>query len=89
MEKPKKPIEPNHSDKVKYPQPKTKEGKNYLGHAIYLPNADWLRDVEQYQKDMKQYEKDIVLYEQIKFIRLIKNASEKYILKTFTITKNK
>ena len=85
MEKPKKPIYPNHSDKIKYPQPKTKEGRNYLGQPIYLPNADWIRDVRQYEKAVKQYEIDLELYEQNKLIRLVKNASEKLILKKYRI----
>jgi len=85
MEKPKKPIEPKWED---YPTPKEPNAKNHLGQPLYQ-KLDWVRDIEKYQKDMKQYEKDMEVYTQLKFIRLIKNSSEKYVLKTFTIIKNK
>ncbi len=85
MEKPKKPIQPNPSDKVKYPDPKTKEGKNYLGNPIYLSNMDYVRDCKKYQQDILKYEIELDLYEQKKLIRLIKNANEKLILKKYKI----
>ncbi len=85
MEKPKKPTKPNPSDMVKYPDPKTKEGKNYLGNPIYLPNMDYIRDYKKYQKDVIKYETDIELYEQKKLIKLVKNANEKLILKKYKI----
>lgn len=85
MEKPKKPIEPNWKD---YPTPKEPNAKNYLGKPLYQ-KTEYFEAYEKYQKDMEKYEKDMNVYTQLKFIRLIKNASEKYILKTFTINKNK
>ena len=36
---------------------------------------------------MEKYENDMEVYEQIKLIRLIKNATEKYILKKYKIIK--
>lgn len=83
MEKPKKPIEPNWKD---YPTPKEPNAKNYLGQPLFQ-KLDWIKDTEQYQKDMEKYEKDMEVYEQIKLIRLIKNATEKYILKKYKIIK--
>lgn len=85
MEKPKKPIEPNWKD---YPTPKEPNAKNYLGKPLFV-KTDWINDMDKYKKDMEKYEQDMKVYEQIKLIRLVKNASEKYILKNLTITKNK
>lgn len=87
MEKPKIPIQPDPSDMVKYPDPPTKEGRNYLGDAIYLPNENFIRDYKKYQKDKDNYAKDLELWEQLKFIKLIKVAKEKLILKKFKIIK--
>ena len=87
MEKPKTPVQPDPSDRIKYPKPPTKEGKNYLGEPIYLPNENFLRDYRKYQKDKDNYAKDLELYEQLKFIKLIKVAKEKLILKKFKIIK--
>lgn len=83
MEKPKKPIEPNIKN---YPIPKEPNGKNHLGEPIYQ-RLDYVRDYKQFQKDLDKYNADMETYEQLKFIRLIKNAAEKYCLKSFKITK--
>jgi hypothetical protein len=83
MEKPKKPIEPNIKN---YQIPKEPNGKNYLGEPIYQ-RLDYIRDYKQFQKDLDKYNADMETYEQLKFIRLIKNATEKYCLKSFKITK--
>ena len=83
MEKPKKPIEPNIKN---YPIPKEPNGENYLGEPIYQ-RLDYIRDYKQFQKDLDKYNDDMETYEQLKFIRLIKNATEKYCLKSFKITK--
>jgi len=83
MEKPKKPICPNIED---YPTPIKPNGKNYLGEPIFQ-KLDWIKDHKKYEKDLRQYNADMEIYEQLKFIRLIKNASEKYCLKYFMITK--
>ena len=85
--RPVKPEYPQCSDKVKYPTPPTKEGKNCYGEAIYLPNADYLRDCEQYRKDIVKYERDLYVFEQVKMIKLLKNADINYILKKYKITK--
>jgi hypothetical protein len=83
MEKPKKPIEPNIKN---YPIPKEPNGKNYLGVPIYQ-RLDYIRDCKKFQKDLDKYDSEMEVYEQSKLIRLIKNATEKYCLKTFKITK--
>ena len=85
MDKPKRPLEPNVRDKVKYP---TKiDSVNYLNQPIAGANPNYVRDYHQYQKDLIQYAKDMELYEQLKFIKIIKVAKEKFILKKFQITK--
>ena len=81
MEKPIKPIEPKIET---YPTPKESNGKNYLGQPLYQ-KLDWVRDYQQYEKDLKKYNSDMETYEQIKLIKLIKNATEKYILKKYKI----
>ena len=83
MEKPQKPIEPNIKD---YPIPKEPTGINHLGIPIYQ-RLDYVRDYEQWRKDLDKFNTDMEVYEQIKLIRLIKNATEKYCLKTFKINK--
>lgn len=83
MEKPKNPIEPKIKD---YLIPTKPNGKNYLDEPI-SQRLDWIRDYKKYEKDLKQYNRDMEVFEQLKFIRLIKNASEKYCLKSFRITK--
>lgn len=87
MEKPKKPIEPNCSDRIKYPTPPVGTCKNYLGQPISGANPNYVRDYHKYSKDMIQYEKDIEVYNQIKFIKIIKVAKEKYILSKYKIAK--
>ena len=85
MEKPKQPIMPDCSDKVKYP---TKiDSVNYLNQPISGGNANYVRDYHQYQKDVIQYAKDIETWEQTKMIAHIKSAKEKLILAKYKITK--
>jgi len=83
MEKPKKPIEPNIKD---FPIPKEPNGVNYKGDPLYL-RLDYFEAHDKWKKQHEKYKKDLELYEQIKLIRLMKNATEKYILKNYTITK--
>lgn len=85
MEKPKKPIEPNIRD---YPIPTEPNGKNHLGTPLHT-KLDWIRDYKKWKKDLEQYNSDMEIYEQIKLIKLVKNASEKYCLKSLRITKIK
>jgi hypothetical protein len=85
MEKPKKPVEPNWRD---YPTPTESNGENYLGKPLYT-KLDYVKDLEKYYKDYTKYQEDMEIYEQLKFIKLIKNATEKYCLKTFKIIKLK
>lgn len=87
IEKPKKPIEPDYRDRVKYPQPKTKDGTNYLGEPIFLPNSDYIKDCEKYRKDIQKYNIDVEIYEQTKLIKFVKNADIKLILKKYKIIK--
>lgn len=87
MNKPIKPIEPSVRDKNKYPDLESNTGKNYLGNEIRLPHPQWLKDYEKYIKALLQYETDVILYEQLKYIRFIKVANEKLILKKYKITK--
>lgn len=87
MEKPILPQEPNIFDKKKYPQPPTKEGRNYLNEPIYLPNKDYVRDYEQYRKDLEKYKVDIEIYKQLKYIKLIKVSKPDFIIRKFLITK--
>jgi len=83
MAKPKKPIEPSIKD---YPSPKEPTGKNFLGQPIY-ERLDYVEAYKKFQKEMDKWVSDMEVYEQIKFIRLIKNAKEEYCLKKFKITK--
>jgi len=83
MEKPIKPIEPNLKN---YPTPKEPNGVNYLGEPLYQ-KLDWVKDYNKYQIDLKKYNTEMEVFEQKKLIRLIKNASEKYCLKSLRITK--
>lgn len=83
MEKPIKPIEPNIKN---YSKPKEPNGKNHLGEPIYQ-RLDYVRDCKKFQKDLDKYNSDMELYEQLKRIKLIKNATDKWILKTFKIVK--
>ena len=83
LEKPKKPIEPNHKD---YPAPKEPNGKNYLGQPLFL-KTEYYDAYKKWQNDMVKYEKDLELYEQTKLTRLIKNADIKFILKKYKIIK--
>ena len=69
------------------------KNKNYIRTDITnvsveeIENIPYIKDAKQYKKDLAKYEKDFELYEQTKFIRLIKNASEEYILKKYKIIK--
>ncbi len=83
MEKPKKPIEPKVED---YPTPKEPNAKNVFGEPLYL-KLDYVIDYKQYEKDLEKYKADIEKYEQLKFIKIIKNATETYCLKSFKIIK--
>ena len=87
MQKPTKPVQPDPSDKVKYPNPHTKEGRNYLGEPIYLINKNFAQDYRQYQKDEEKYKVDIILYEQIKFIKDIQRSTLKLCLKKYNVSK--
>ena len=85
MEKPKKPIEPKPDDK-KYP----KDGKSMRDMTREeVENIPFIKDHKQYVKDLVQYEKDLELYEQTKFIRLIRSATDKFILNNYKIVKIK
>lgn len=83
MEKPKKPIEPNIKN---YPIPTVPNGVNAYGETICI-RVDYIRDYQKWAKEMKKYDADLETYEQLKLIRLIKNAHEKYCLKNYKITK--
>ena len=84
MEKPKKPIQPKPNDK-KYINDRGVSMRNMtMEEAEARP---FIKDYRQYEIDLAKYEKDIELYEQIKLIRLIKNATEKYILNNYKIVK--
>lgn len=72
MKKPKRPIEPRFED---YP----------ARVGISQEDSPFVIAYKQYQKDMAKYEKDFELWQQLKFIRFIKNASEKNVLKRFKI----
>jgi hypothetical protein len=81
--RPIKPIEPKPNDS-KYP----KDRKSMRDMTLEeVENIPYIKDAKQYKKDLAKYEKDFELYEQTKFIRLIKNASEEYILKKYKIIK--
>ena len=82
MEKPIKPIEPDASDKKKYPG-----NPNAAKTMEELEQSPFIRDYRQYQKDMDKYKVDIVLYEQIKFIEDIKRSTLKLCLKKYKVTK--
>ena len=84
MEKPKKPIEPNINDKGRYPDTH-RSMRNMTPEEI--ENIPYIKAYKQYALDKAQYDKDIQVYEQIKLIRLVKNASEKYCLKKLKIEK--
>lgn len=87
MDKPIKPIAPNPSDKIKYPYPPTKEGRNYLNEPIYLPNEDFIKDYRKFQRDEIKYKEDVILYEQTKFIEDIQRSSFKLAIKKYFVTK--
>lgn len=76
MQKPKVPIAPDPSDRIKYPKPPTKEGKNIYGDPVYLPNQDFIRDYRKYQKDMERYPAELELWEQSKLARIIINMAK-------------
>jgi len=82
MEKPIKPIEPNASDKKKYPG-----NPNAAKTMAELEQDPYIRDYRKYQKDMDKYKEDIVLYEQTKFIMDIQRSSLKLCLKKYKVTK--
>ncbi len=82
MEKPKKPIEPNINDKGRYP----KRDKTMKGMTMEeIDNIPYIRDYKQYQKDKAKYDIEIELYNQLKYIKIIKIAKEKLILKKYKI----
>lgn len=83
MEKPKKPIEPNFKN---YPTPKEPNAVNCYGIPLYQ-KLDWIKDYKKYVIDVKKYDSDLEVFEKIKFIKLIKNSTEKYCLKSLRITK--
>ena len=84
MEKPKKPTEPNINDKGRYPN----RGKSMRDMTpAEIENIPFIRDSKQYKKDKAQYDIDIEIYEQIKLIKIVKNNSEKSILKNYKIIK--
>lgn len=87
MEKPILPVAPNPLDKKKYPKALTKEGRNYLGEAIFLANPNFLKDYSKYQKDQDRYNRDIIIWNQIKLIEAIKRTSLKTCLKKYKINK--
>jgi len=78
MDKPVKPIQPNVSDRKKYPIDRVKSS---------IGDSDFARDYKKYQKDLAQYELDIILYEQTKFITDIQRSSLKLCLKKYKIIK--
>lgn len=85
--KPIRPVEPDVTDRVKYPRPESKQGTNSYGQAIYLANHDFISDYHKYQKALVKYEKDLEKYYQLKHIHMIKAAKEDYILKKYKIIK--
>jgi len=83
LTRPEKPIKPNIRD---YPLPKEPNGKNFLNEPIYQ-RLDYVEAYKKFQKEMDKWVDDMEIYEQLKFIRLIKNAKEDYCLKKLKITK--
>lgn len=82
MEKPKKPVEPNIFDKGRYPN-REKSMQDMTPEEI--ENIPFIKDSKKYKKDKAKYDVDIELYTQLKFIKIIKVAKEKLILKKFKI----
>ena len=83
MEKPKKPIEPLFTD---YPTPILPNGTNEFGDPLFT-KLDWVEAKIKYDKDLKKYKSDLETYEQLKLIKLIKNSTEKYCLKSLRIVR--
>ncbi len=81
MEKPKKPVYPDVSDKKKYPK---EEGKRFADE-----NTPYIKDCRQYEKDKAKYDIDIERYEQLKLIKFVKVAKEDLILRKYKIIKLK
>ncbi len=81
MEKPKKPIEPKWE---KYDTPVEPTGKNHLGNNVF-EKLDFINDYKKYQKSLEKYEKDLEMWNQLKMIKLIRNAKDEYILRKFKI----
>ena len=52
-----------------------------------IENIPYIKDCKQYKKDKAQYDIDIEVYEQLKLIKIVKNNSEKNILKKYKIIK--
>ncbi len=83
MEKPIKPIEPNIKD---YPAPKISNAVNSEGMPLFL-RLDYHLAYKKYQIDKAKYDIDIEKYNQLKLIKLVKNATEKWILKNVKISR--
>lgn len=73
MEKPIKPQQP--------------EIKNYPREERLTDTSKWILDNEQYRKDIQKYNIDFAVWEQLRLIKLIKNANPDYILKNYHIEK--
>lgn len=78
--KPKKPREPKLSEYTPAQKEYAPDGKGGV-------SSQWTRDYNKWQSDMEKYEKLMIEYTQRKNIRLVKNATEKYVLANYTITK--
>ncbi len=77
--KPVKPIQPDPSNKNKYPR--------IPDRAAAQIETPFILDYRKYQKDLDKYEVDIVVWEQTKLIEAIKRTSLETCLKKYKITK--
>lgn len=89
MQRPVKPIEPDCTDKKKYPDSERPNVKNYLGATIKGTHPGFVADYTKYQKDLGKYNIDIKLWEQIQLIKKIKHTSLKTCIEKYHITKIK
>ena len=85
MEKPKRPQKPNIAH---YPVEEVPTDINIYGEKIHRwDDRKYIQDYQQYEKDLEKYNSDMEIYEQIKLIRLVKNSTEKYCLKSLKISR--
>ncbi len=77
-----KPIEPKPTDFADF-HDEIKEGRTAS------ENSQYIKAYRKYQRLLQEYNDNVEKTAQLKLIRLVKNASEKYCLKHLNITRNK